>query len=243
MGIGDATDRMHRLLRKKIWDGRILRGGPLARKYFMPEMILRCHAYAGRGSGRGGDPSGIAVLRGVFLSSTLSKVPGAGRSLREPSDCYEQPTGAPDHRVLVPQLLATYLDQIVSGAHGSPERPGLIGGCMQHSEAVAVGAQQIGEDVGVAGIALGLSRAVASPLLCRGNLSAPASGRSGRLLPERALGADSSRATPCRRSGFPRRGEEQVSGRLSLSQLAWLSPLGAGALQNGSSAALPYKVH
>jgi len=59
--------------------------------------------------------------------------------------------------------LAASGDQIVAGADGGTQRLGAVGGSAQRPEAVAVGAQDVGEDVGIAGIALAEGGAVAGP--------------------------------------------------------------------------------
>jgi len=52
-------------------------------------------------------------------------------------------------------------DQIVAGAHGRAQGTRLVGRGAQGAEAVAVGAKDVGEDEGIAGIALALGRGVA----------------------------------------------------------------------------------
>jgi hypothetical protein len=59
-------------------------------------------------------------------------------------------------------------DEVVAAADEGPEAPRLLGEGLQGSEAVAIGAEQVGEKVGVAGITLPAGRRVARSGAIRG---------------------------------------------------------------------------
>ena len=54
-------------------------------------------------------------------------------------------------------------DQVIAGAYGGAQRLGRVGRRAQGAEAVAVGAEEVGEDIGIAGIALAGGSRIAGP--------------------------------------------------------------------------------
>src|SRR5438093_6338384 len=124
---------------------------------------------------RGGTPAAVAVLgkevRQALVPETLGTLRGGvaieeGKGDRRVHLGEDGGRARPEALEQRAQLVGerdTLMDQVVPGAHQGPQRASLIGKRPKGTEAVAVGAQQIGEDERVAWIALALGRRVAWP--------------------------------------------------------------------------------
>ena len=140
----------------------------------LADLALRSRAQAVEQLG-GGAPAGITVLGEEGPQALLAEPRGAvgggialGESERDRAvDFGEDRGGAgPEALEQAPELVGQgdpLHHQVIAGAHQRAQRPDLVRAGRERAEAAAIGAQDIGEHIRVAGIALTAGGAIARP--------------------------------------------------------------------------------
>ena len=140
----------------------------------LADLALRSRAQAVEQLG-GGAPAAITVLGQEGPQALLAEPRGAvgggitlGEGERDRAvDVGEDGGGAgPEALEQAPELVGQgdpLGDQVIAAAHQRAQRPDLVRAGRERAEAVAIGAQDIGQHVGVAGIALTAGGAITRP--------------------------------------------------------------------------------